>query len=204
MTWLFVGAALTFETLPDQTSYGVIGHAAALLYALAALFWLGGSYGLAFDWADRRSRRALIAVVSVLGGLFIVCVVLLRTGVVSSFGAARASARETLIFQFVLVAVEEELVWRGFVHSFLDEKLPGRVRFLGAELGWGALLSALAFALLHNLHVQLDPLGLAVSLQPQILNALIFVYLRAYTGSIWPSVAAHGLWNGLGNLLNFL
>jgi membrane protease YdiL (CAAX protease family) len=207
VTWLFLAAALTFESLPDRSEFGVVGHTAALLYALAACWWLRADAAAFFGWrlGDRRSRRALAVVAGVMLALFAIALVLLRAHVIASPSSPpRASLRETLVFQFLIVAVEEELVWRGFVQSFLDDALPGRVRLLGADLGWGALISALAFTLMHHLHVQLDPLGVKVTLGPQLVLALLFVYLRAYARSIWPAAALHGLWNGLGNLLAFL
>ena len=207
-TLLALATACTLDSLPDRSHYGVAGHGAVIFFALLAVLWLRGEdrarYGLRLDLRDRRTRRSLVVLVAIFGALFTVMAVLLRKGVIGSPGKPDAPMLETLIFQFVLVAVGEELVWRGFVQSYVDDVLPGRRRVLGAELGWGAAVSALLFALTHMLKVQLHPFTVSFDFQPYRVDVLVMVYLRAYTGSVWPAVAYHGLWNGLGNLLRYL
>lgn len=66
------------------------------------------------------------------------------------------------------------------------------------------LVSALLFALVHLIRLDLETLCLEFSFQPYRITVFLYGYLRAYTGSVWPCIALHGLWNGLGNLLGYL
>jgi len=97
--------------------------------------------------------------------------------------------------EMILHATPEELAAMGLLTAlaapFFEEVLFRGVIFAGlrASLGpWMAgLVSSMLFALLHG-----DPQALLV------LTALggIFAALYHKTGSLWPAILAHGLWNG--------
>jgi membrane protease YdiL (CAAX protease family) len=205
---LFVGAACTLDALPYKSTSGVAAPATTIFFCLAALGWLGGweRFGLTANLTQKSTKRALVGSAAVLVGFFTLMAVLALAHVMpkNAIGSPRAPFIETVVFQFIIVAVGEEMVWRGFVQTHLDDVLPGKIRLLGADLGWGALVSALGFALAHMMHLRLGPLGISFDFQPYRLDVLIYVYLRAYGRSIWPSVVWHGLWDGLGNLLKFV
>jgi membrane protease YdiL (CAAX protease family) len=86
---------------------------------------------------------------------------------------------ELVVAVFLAVAVAplvEELLFRGFLLSFLVQVSGGRAGFL---------LAALLFALLHG------TAGL-----PMLIGLSLFLcWLQARTRSLWPSVAAHALNN---------
>ena len=97
--------------------------------------------------------------------------------------------------EMILYAAPEELAAMGLLTAlaapFFEEVLFRGVLFAGlrGSLGpWTAgLVSSMLFALLHG-----DPQALLV------LTALggLFAALYHKTGSLWPAVLAHGLWNG--------
>lgn len=96
---------------------------------------------------------------------------------------------ETAFAQLIVVAVPEELFFRGYLHLRLEEALPPRRRVLGGGLGLALVLSALLFALGHVV-VDADPLRLAV-----FFPGLLFGWMRSATGSIVASSLVHAASN---------
>jgi hypothetical protein len=96
-----------------------------------------------------------------------------------------ASYPEAALSHLLIVALPEEIFYRGYVLGRLDDLFSGRVRLLGASVGWGLLIQAVLFALGHYL-VDLEPQRLAV-----FFPALAFGWLRLRTGSIAAPVLLH-------------
>lgn len=92
----------------------------------------------------------------------------------------------------------EELFFRGLLQSRFDEAFGRPWHLFGTRFGPGLLLASAAFGLVHLLN-PIDYLagtgspawgaGLATA------STLSFGFLRARTGSIWPSAIAHGYAN---------
>ncbi len=82
-----------------------------------------------------------------------------------------------LFFLVISGPLYEEIVYRGLLFSGLSKT----ATVLGA-----ALISSLMFSVIHG-----DPQGLLVLSG----LGLVFCAARYYTGSLWPSVIAHALWN---------
>jgi membrane protease YdiL (CAAX protease family) len=91
--------------------------------------------------------------------------------------------------QIIVVALPEELFFRGYLLHRLETALPPRKRFLGGGVGSALLLSALLFALGHVL-VDGDPRRLAV-----FFPGLLFGWLRSATGSILAGTIVHAAAN---------
>lgn len=91
--------------------------------------------------------------------------------------------------QLVVVALPEELFFRGYVQGRLEEALPPTWELWGAKLGWAWLLAAALFALGHFL----------VTFEPQMLTrffpGLAFGWMYARTRSILPSTIFHAACN---------
>ena len=98
--------------------------------------------------------------------------------------------------QLVVVALPEELFFRGYLLKRLEEAFPPKRRLLGGGVGWALLLSAGLFALGHVL-VDLDPRRLAV-----FFPGLLFGWMRSATGSILAGTLAHASSNVFIELLN--
>jgi membrane protease YdiL (CAAX protease family) len=94
-----------------------------------------------------------------------------------------------ILAQLVVVALPEELFFRGFLLGRLEEALPPRRRLLGGGVGRALLLSALLFALGHVL-VDGNPRRLAV-----FFPGLLFGWLRSATGSILAGTLVHAAAN---------
>jgi len=99
----------------------------------------------------------------------------------SGLSLAMLSLLALLVAPFV-----EETFFRGFI-------LPGVGSRIG--YGWGAVLSALIFALVHVL--TLWQLGVMV---PIFLLGLLLAWLYMRTGSIWPCIFTHFAYNSLALL----
>lgn len=94
-----------------------------------------------------------------------------------------------LIVHLGIVALPEEWFFRGYLQTRLDQRWGTPRRFLGADLGWGFIVSALWFALLHPILLP------GVHRLLVFFPALLFGYLRARTGNIGAAVVIHATSN---------
>jgi len=94
-----------------------------------------------------------------------------------------------VLVQMLVVALPEELFFRGFLLGLLEKRFPPKRRFLGGGIGLALVLSSLAFALIH-IPKEGDPRNLAT-----FFPGLVFGWMRSATGSIMPSTITHGASN---------
>jgi len=87
--------------------------------------------------------------------------------------------------QVVVVALPEELFFRGYLLARLEQAFPPRHRMLGGGIGLALVLSAVLFALGHVL-VDLDPRRLAT-----FFPGLLFGWMRSATGNIAAGAFVH-------------
>lgn len=93
------------------------------------------------------------------------------------------------LLQLLVVALPEELFYRGWLQGRLRQVLPGRpLRVLGADLGPGFLLTQLLFAVGHLASFQPFRLG-------TFLPALVFGWLRERTGGLAAPILFHAFSN---------
>jgi membrane protease YdiL (CAAX protease family) len=98
--------------------------------------------------------------------------------------------------QIVVVAVPEELFFRGYLMGRFEERWPSRRTLFGAPVGWPLLVSSALFALGHFL-VDFDATRLAV-----FFPGLAFAWMRSRTGSIAAGALFHALCNLLSEILH--
>jgi hypothetical protein len=98
--------------------------------------------------------------------------------------------------QILVVAVPEEVFFRGYLMSRFEARWPSRRRLWGAAVGWPLLVSSLLFALGHFL-VDFQPARLAV-----FFPALAFGWMRSRSGSVAPGAVFHALCNLLSEVLH--
>lgn len=98
--------------------------------------------------------------------------------------------------QVLVVAVPEEVFFRGYLMARFEERWPSRRRWWGAPVGWPLLLSSLLFGLGHFL-VDFQPARLAV-----FFPALAFGWMRSRSGSVAPGAVFHALCNLLSEVLH--
>src|SRR5262249_3428999 len=118
----------------------------------------GAAFGGLFEPTPLELRRILRDAGRAVRWALVACAVLLPpfwAGFVwwwqpsHDFRYAGLPSADEAISQLVVIAVPEELFYRGYLQTALDDALPKRVRVLGAEIGGGLLLSSAVFALGH-------------------------------------------------------
>lgn len=108
------------------------------------------------------------------------------------------ASRETLAFQLTMPGLEEEPFYRGVLLLALDRAFRGRVRLLGVDWGWGAVLSCAVFGLAHAFdyahgRFAFDPMTMAVTALPSFIG----VWLRLRSGSLVLPVLLHNFGNAI-------
>jgi uncharacterized protein len=98
--------------------------------------------------------------------------------------------------QLVVVALPEELFFRGCLLELLERRFPPKRRWLGGGVGLALLLSSLAFAVIH-LPKDGDPRALAT-----FFPGMVFGWMRSATRSILGPVVAHASSNILIRVLD--
>lgn len=98
--------------------------------------------------------------------------------------------------QILVVALPEEVFFRGYLMSRLEERWPSRHRLWGASVGLPLLISSVLFGLGHFL-VDFQPARLAV-----MVPALVFGWMRQRTGSLAPAAVFHALCNLFSDVLH--
>jgi uncharacterized protein len=157
------------------------------MLAIAALPWLGWRR-CGITWRQARDSGWAWVIFGVLASL-IFCMAFY-------FGDGR-SDRETILFQWSMPGIQEELFYRGVLLLALNEAFRARTRIAGIELGWGGVLATVAFGLIHSLFygaegISFDALAFAVTAGPSFL----LLWFREKTGSIVLPVLAHNVANG--------
>jgi membrane protease YdiL (CAAX protease family) len=97
----------------------------------------------------------------------------------------------------VFVGFGEEILYRGYMQSRLNEVFGKPYSFFGVAFGWGALITALLFGLTH-IGVLRWILGLSTEVTLAwgfwtIFSGLVFGLVREKTGSILAPALLHGL-----------
>jgi membrane protease YdiL (CAAX protease family) len=111
-------------------------------------------------------------------------------------------SREDVMFQLTMPGFEEELFYRGILLFALNRAFTGRLRFLGVDWGWGAVLSCMLFGLTHAFgfsdgQYAFDPIYMALTAIP----AFIGVWLRLRTGSLLLPIVMHNFGNAVSMLI---
>ena len=98
--------------------------------------------------------------------------------------------------QILVVAVPEEVFFRGYLMSRFETRFPSHRRLWGAAVGRPLIITSLLFALGHFL-VDFQPARLAV-----FFPALAFGWMRSRSGSVAPGAIFHALCNLLSEILH--
>lgn len=208
-------------TLP---AVGHLGSAlVSVLFLYAPMIVLGRRKEDLFDYGFRAEpiKRGLVtagAAIAIIFPLFVVgyfvfyevachsklLAHLVPRGMCAHYGGLRAlhmpeltwSLGEFCLVQMLVVALPEELFFRGFLLGLLEKRFPPKRRILGGGIGLALILSSLAFALIH-IPKDGDPRVLAT-----FFPGLLFGWMRSATGSILAPTITHGASNILVRLLD--
>jgi membrane protease YdiL (CAAX protease family) len=91
--------------------------------------------------------------------------------------------------QLLVVALPEEILFRGYLQGRLEEALPPTVSLFGARVGWAWIIAAALFGLGHSL-VTFEPEGLL-----RFFPGLVFGWMFARTRSVLASTLFHAACN---------
>jgi membrane protease YdiL (CAAX protease family) len=113
-----------------------------------------------------------------------------------------AASGEDIAFQLTMPGLEEEAFYRGILLFALYKAFTGRLRFLGVDWGWGAVLSCLLFGMTHAFsfsdgQFSFDPMVMALTAIP----SFIAVWLRLRTGSLLLPILVHNFGNAISMLM---
>lgn len=97
--------------------------------------------------------------------------------------------------QLVIIALPEEAFYRGYLQTRFDDVFRGRVRILGAEVGWSLVLVSVIFAIGHFATIR-EPARLAV-----FFPSLLFGWLRARTKGVGAGILFHACCNIFSEIL---
>jgi uncharacterized protein len=100
-----------------------------------------------------------------------------------------------LLTQIFVVALAEELFFRGYLQERLERLWPAKRKLFGAPFGAAIIVASAIFALAHFVgEYRFDRLG-------PFFPALLFGLLRARTGTIVGAIGYHAFCNALSDVL---
>lgn len=175
-----------------------------LLEIVLAIVSVAVTPGLTFDsigvTAQLRPgwRAGLAAVVGVSLALPITFIIWL--------GARDTLTPEGWLFEATAPGIAEELIFRGVLLALADRAFGRPYRVAGAELGWGAIVTSVIFALVHVVNVERDGalhVELLLGIGP-LIGGLIASWARARVGSLLPLMLAHNASNLVIPLVTYL
>ncbi|WP_420112419.1 CPBP family intramembrane glutamic endopeptidase [Pseudactinotalea sp.] len=188
-----VAARLPRIPLAESFDHNWQGKVIDLLWVgvLAAVLWRWARSEMGLTWRLRPgSRRPTLIVI---GGVFTVMVGLTLITVWLDPGARQLVGIEQLLYNATIANLTEELIWRGAMLAVLDRAFGTPWRLAGAPVGWGLIISTVAFGAGHT--VLLSPHGeFSLTIAGGVFAAVMGVLLAwvwAYTRSIWPAFVLH-------------
>lgn len=104
---------------------------------------------------------------------------------------------ETFAYQATLPGFSEELIYRGILLGLLNKVYPASILIMKAKTGWGVLIVAVLFGLVHGITLN-KHWHLLFSSQKFCMTTglgLAFAWLKQRSGSLLPSIVFHNLWN---------
>lgn len=193
---LLVVLTAVSQSLPPLWPAGELGWQGKVL----DLVWLTALFLVLPRWArDEAGIRlalrpgAAVTAWSVVLGVLLAFVALTVVSVAAGWIPAEPVTPERLLYDTTIPNLTEELLWRGALLAVLD-RLCGTPRtVLGAELGWGVVVSAVVFGLGHGVVLGEDwswSLRLGGGVFAGVMG-LALGWIRARTGSVWPAFLLH-------------
>ena len=148
-------------------------------FILAVVLWEGWrDVGLNRGADARGWRLCWLPMIYVAGGL----------GLATAFGLPPVTVVLVILVNTLLVGFSEELMFRGAILQ----------AFRHATSIWPAvLLTSVAFGAIHSLNVFVtgDLKSALIQSSAALLSGLVFIALRLRTGSLWPPIIVHALWD---------
>lgn len=151
----------------------------ASAFILAVVLWQGwGDVGLNRGADAAGWRLTWLPMLYVVGGF----------GLATLLGLPPMSVLLLVLINTALVGFSEELMFRGVLLQGFRHR---------TTIWIAVLLTSVMFGAIHSLNVFVtgDLKGALLQSSAAFLSGLMFIALRLRTGSLWPPIILHGLWD---------
>jgi membrane protease YdiL (CAAX protease family) len=190
---LVINAAGRFQNwagLPGAIKWNWFGKVASILFACSVLAWspwLRQNVGLRWRQSPGSLKLSIGCFVA-----FLTCAI--EIGFVMP---RMAFSVETLLFQFVVPGIDEELMLRGIMLALLERAFGHSPMSCRLRFGYAGLIGALAFGLPHAIGSMDGQFQFSfVIFGTTATWAAIVTLVRTRSGSLlWP-IILHGIWDG--------
>lgn len=120
--------------------------------------------------------------------------------------AAHYSFAQIVLFVWILASIAEELVFRGLIQSILSPLSRFGLSVGNLTLSVPVIIAAVLFGLIHLglLTMDVDAKYVLTIVTGAVIAGLMAGYFREKTGSIWPAVAVHSIFNITGSAVEFV
>ena len=187
---LFMGLLALPNLLPGERVIGDHWNWSGQLLALAGVLWVAAMLvrraGLSWHEMGFTARQRPGSIRPALWVSAAALSLNMLAMNLSSFRLGRVPL-ETWLYQATLPGIVEEALFRGVLLALLDHAFVARKGLFGAPIGWGGVTVTLVFLALHG--------GSAGTLLGVLPAALLYLWLRARTGSLVAPIVVHNLWN---------
>jgi membrane protease YdiL (CAAX protease family) len=193
------------------------GMAIALIWTLGISFldWLtvvalSGGYVIALviilSWLQRREASGTLTpdnAPPVLQNVIVVIILLLVPLFLGWFmGGLNTQLISLVIWQLVVSGFGEEVLWRGYIQSRLNEDFGHTFEFMGVKFGLGLIITSFLFGLAHALS-PFNPFTQSYEIDVwygvyTFFAGVLFGFIREKTNSIIALGLAHGLTDAVG------
>jgi membrane protease YdiL (CAAX protease family) len=183
----FAATSLIRPALPVAISL-IIGI--SLIVALALIGWLSrrGIGTAAFGFALPPVRSMIPAMVIGLPLAFAAACLAAAFPSPSPIDVASLPRWQQVLLFVIAAPVQEEIIFRGLIQSYLQRRWPGAVALRSARLSTAVLCTAVLFAIVHV------GSGFATVAGALVLSVAAGE-MRLRTGSLLPAVVVHSLFN---------
>lgn len=164
------------------------------------LLWVGLLFLVLRRWARREAgliwrirsgsgRWALI----VIAGVFVLFIALTLLAVATDPGAHQQVGVGQVLYNATIPNLTEELIWRGAMLAVLDRALGTSWHLAGAPVGWGLVVTSVAFGAGHLIVLSADgvfSLNIGGGIFATVMGVAL-AWIWAYTRSVWPAFLLH-------------
>jgi len=110
-----------------------------------------------------------------------------------------------MTFQWIVVGLSEETMFRGLIQTYLMINLSGYVRILSHDLHVGTVIGAVIWGLFHFINILVMPLGPVVfTVVLTTMAGLLMGYAYQETGSLMTTIIVHNTMFGVPLTIGYI
>ena len=116
-----------------------------------------------------------------------------------------ASFLGNMTFQWIVVGLSEETLFRGLIQTYLMENLRGSVRILGHQLHIGTVIGAIIWGAFHFINILMMPLGpVVLTVILTTFAGLAMGYAYQETRSLLTTIIVHNTLFGVPLIIGYI